>query len=272
MLHVLLFSSSALRSATDLRVATAAVAQRAETLRVVALTSAAHGVTRALATLPTSLDGGATEAVAELGRHHQRLADAVLSADAQATYRLRLAQRLTVLRGHLTQQATLGPTPARTHAILSEGPRLMAPLLALALSDLGLAPTLADGTTLLHAGLEHRRTEAPPSLINGPITVVAGFAEHGATGQPLSTASPSSDQAAVRLALSLRADRLVCWGDAPAPSDLTDVALRSEARLPGPEGRRLPSPVLEPLVEAGIPVCIHGAPARRSAEPALGLS
>jgi aspartate kinase len=187
---VLKFGGSSVGSAETLRRVVSIISETAGEHRAIVIVSALSGVTNRLVEALDELQAGLAEherLVHDLLARHRRLAAEVLSPWAQDSYALAPQHQLDALSEALQQAQPCGVTPALRDAVLAVGERLSAPLVALALQDVGLQAAAQDATALIRtddahgaAGVDYPCTEQQvrawhAGLAPDVVPVVTGF-------------------------------------------------------------------------------------------------
>jgi aspartate kinase len=280
---VLKFGGTSVGSVDSLRSVIEIAAGAARKDRTAVVASAASGVTDLLVQATGPEAAPVHETLHSLETRHLELARNVMDRDLAAEYRLELDRRLDALEANLVRAGEEGSTPVLYDAIISEGERLMAPLLAIALRNAGVSSQWVDSAPLVRTNSQHgdalvdmeetrRRvgqwfTEWPPHVV----PVVTGFIGSAPDGSVTTLGRSGSDYSAAVLAAALEASRLERWTD-------TDGIYTDDPRN-NPDAKRLACIVLEtavawnqagrlgmhrkaldPLAEPGIPVyvrCTH---------------
>jgi len=172
-------------------------------------------------------------------------------------------------------------TPRTLDAISGLGERLCAPLVAAALSEIGVASVPLDATELIvtdsyYGGAEplddptRARCQARviPLLHEGIVPVVTGFI--GATEEGILTTlgRGGSDYSATILGAALDADEVVIWSDVsglltadprlvPQASTIAEISYREAAEMAYFGAKVLHSKTLRPVTARGIPIWIR---------------
>lgn len=280
---VLKFGGTSVGSVGSLRSLIEIAARAARKERIAVVVSAASGVTDDLVQATGPDAPGRDELLASLFDRHHELAGQLLSRDRLADYDDHLSLRLTALRVNLETAARDGSSPSLYDAIISEGERLMAPLVALCLSEAGVSAEWIDAARIVRTDGHHADAQvdldATRQLVQSWVNdlpphvtpVVTGFIGSTEDGAVTTLGRSGSDYSAAVLAASLGASRLERWTD-------TDGIYTDDPRT-NPDAKRLATIVLEtavawnqagklgmhrktldPLLESGIPVyvrCTH---------------
>jgi aspartate kinase len=218
---------------------------------VVVVVSAMSGVTNRLieaANFAEVGDGAASsEHLAAIRKQHEVALDALI---ADAATRKKLAQRMEEILGEATRlcegTALLRELTPRTLDLISSlGERLSAPLVAAAISALGIQSEPIEATELIvtdgfYGGAEpmidltRQRCEEHlrPLLQKGVVPVVTGFIGASQDGALTTLGRGGSDYSATILSAALQADEAIIWTD-------VDGVLTADPRLV-PEARTIP--------------------------------
>ena len=216
--------------------------------RLVAVASAMGGVTDVLLRAAHEAERGrlgpARKAVVELAEWHEAAAAGISKATGAAVAfdAAPLAELDTALSGiSLLRERT----PRVTDLVASFGERLSAPLVAAALSALGVPSRAVDARTFLvtderHGAATCDRKKSDPRarrvlgglLAQGTVPVVTGFIARSPGGETTTLGRSGSDTTAALLGAALAAKEVVIWTD-------VDGVLTADPRLV-PEARLLP--------------------------------
>jgi aspartate kinase len=222
---VLKFGGTSVGSVDSLRSVISIAAKAAREERIAAVASAASGVTDDLVKATGPDASPVVELLASLFDRHHSLARPLLSRDRLADYDEHLSVRMTALRVNLETAAREGTSPSLYDAIISEGERLMAPLVALCLSEAGVSAEWVDAAKLVrtdgHHGDAQVDFDATRSAVQSWLSqwpshvtpVVTGFIGSTANGAVTTLGRSGSDYSAAVLAAALGADRLERWTD-----------------------------------------------------------
>jgi len=174
-------------------------------------------------------------------------------------------------------------TPRTLHSISSLGERLLAPLAAAALEELGTRSEAIEATELIvtdpyHGGAEplmeptHERSEARlrPLLEKGIVPVVTGFIGASSDGVLTTLGRGGSDYSATILGAALHADEIIIWTDVdgvltadprlvPEARTIPEISYREAAELAYFGAKVLHPKTLRPVMPAGIPVWIRNS-------------
>src|SRR5580658_2783748 len=256
---------------------------------VVAVVSAMSGVTNRLIDAATRCEADERSHVVEIfeilrDQHEEALATLIRSSsrrtDVAATMERIFSEGCRLCEGTALLREL---TPRTLDAISSLGERLSAPLVAGAISELGLRSEAVDATELIvtdayHGGAEplmdltHERSQSRlnPMLEEGIVPVVTGFI--GATQQGVLTTlgRGGSDYSATILGAALDADEIIIWTDVdgvltadprlvPDARTIPDISYREAAELAYFGAKVLHPKTLRAVMRAGIPVWIRNS-------------
>jgi aspartokinase/homoserine dehydrogenase 1 len=218
---------------------------------VVVVVSAMSGITNSLIEAATFSEAGesqkSSEHLAAIRKQHEIALDALI---ADSAIRKKLAQRMGDILGEATQlcegTALLRELTPRTLDLVSSlGERLSAPMVAAAISALGISSEPIVATELIvtdgfHGGAEpiidltRQRCEARlrPLLQKGIVPVITGFIGASQEGALTTLGRGGSDYSATILSAALLADEAIIWTD-------VDGVLTADPRLV-PEARTIP--------------------------------
>lgn len=263
------------------------IRESAVSCRPVVVVSAAGGVTDVLAEAADEaphLPGSAARWTERVAERYRALAEKSLDDE---TLRTRYGSILCVQQSALQsalQSRQLGPeASAIRDDVLATGERLMAPLLAAVLTEIGCRAQAVDASSLIGTDATHGcaavdRASTRAQVQNWQaqrthrvVPVVTGFIGSTAEGVTTTLGRGGSDYSAALLARALEADRLERWTDVDAlytrdPAENDEARRLShirmiQARSWTKEGRLGLHPrTLDPLAAAGIPLhvrCIH---------------
>jgi len=248
--------------------------------------SAMGGVTNRLIEAANQSRAGNETAVAEtfarLKKQHNEVVTALIHS---AEERRRLQSKLHDLftEGEGLCQGTIllrELTPRTLDAISALGERLCAPLVAAALSEIGVASEAMDATELVvtdsyHGGAEpwidltRTRCQAriAPFLQRGIVPVVTGFIGASEEGVLTTLGRGGSDYSATILGAALDADEVVIWSDVPGlltadprlvaeACTIAEISYREAAELAYFGAKVLHPKTLRPVMQSGIPIWI----------------
>ncbi len=256
---------------------------------VVAVVSAMSGVTNRLIDAATRCEADERGQVVEIfevlhDQHEAALATLIRSSerrtDVAATTKKIFSEGFRLCEGTALLREL---TPRTLDAISSLGERLSAPLVAGAISELGLRSEAVDATELIvtdayHGGAEpvmdltreRSQSRLNPLLDEGIVPVVTGFI--GATQQGVLTTlgRGGSDYSATILGAALDADEIIIWTDVdgvltadprlvPDARTIPEISYREAAELAYFGAKVLHPKTLRAVMRAGIPVWIRNS-------------
>jgi bifunctional aspartokinase / homoserine dehydrogenase 1 len=255
--------------------------------RVAVVVSAMSGVTNRLIEAAHQSRAGnersVAEIFAELGERHDEVVAALIHSAAE---RQRIERRLEDLfvEGERLCQGTIllrELTPRALDAISGLGERLCAPLVASALTEIGVASEVVEATELVvtdsyHGGAEpwidrtraRCQARAVPLLQQGIVPVVTGFIGATEEGVLTTLGRGGSDYSATILGAALDADEVVIWSDVSglltadprlveATSTIPEISYREAAELAYFGAKVLHPKTLRPLMQRGIPIWVR---------------
>jgi aspartate kinase len=265
------------------------VAQASREASLVVVVSALSGVTDRLVTAATRAEIGDREEgaklEAELRNQHELALRSLIQAEERRTpLKARLTDVLAEARRLCEGTALLRElTPRSLDSISSLGERLSAPLIAGALTELGLRAEPIDATELIvtdshHGGAEPLRdmtracseSRLRPLLQEGIVPVVTGFIGATPDGVLTTLGRGGSDYSATILAAALGADEVIIWTDVdgvltadprlvPDARTIPEISYREAAELAYFGAKVLHPKTLRAVMEAGIPVWIRNS-------------
>jgi aspartokinase/homoserine dehydrogenase 1 len=174
-------------------------------------------------------------------------------------------------------------TPRTLDAISSLGERLSAPLVSLAMRELGFASDAFTATELIvtdnyHGGAEpimdltREKSKAVlgPALEKGIVPVVTGFIGATSEGQLTTLGRGGSDYSATILGAAIDADEVIIWTDVDGvltadprlvseAKTIPEISYREAAELAYFGAKVLHPKTLKPVVQAAIPVWIRNS-------------
>jgi len=254
--------------------------------RVVAVASAMGGVTDVLLRAAHEAERGrlgpARKAVAELAERHEAAAAGISKATGAAVAfdAAPLAELGTALSGiSLLRERT----PRVTDLVASFGERLSAPLVAAALSAVGVPARPVDARSFLFTDERHgaatcdrKRTDPRARrtlgalLAKGVLPVVTGFVGRSPAGETTTLGRSGSDTTAALLGAALCASEVVIWTDVdgvltadprivPSARLLTRLSYREAAEMTYFGAKVLHFPAVLPAIAAKIPLVIRNS-------------
>lgn len=254
---------------------------------VVVIVSAMSGVTDALIeSLLTAANQGSSAALNILEEHFERHLRVAQTMDAEALAKCRTLIESTrnEIEGLLNVVAERGLADVRTQdAIASHGERLCASLFTMILEHRGIAACCVDARQCIVTDDQHgnanplteevssrTNTELTPLLEQGLVPVLGGFM--GATKEGVTTTlgRGSSDYSATLIGAALQATEVQIWTDVDgvqtahpnlvtATRTVPVISYTEAEQLAGLGARVMHPRMIEPLIDAGIPVRIRNS-------------
>ena len=265
------------------------IAQAARESGCVAVVSAMSGVTnRLIEAAKAAQAGNAAEAESildALEKQHETALSSLLP-DEQKRAHLRQRLELVLAEGSRLCEGTAllrELTPRTLDAISSLGERLSAPLVAAAVSELGVPSEGIEATELIvtdafHGGAEPQmeltrtRSQARlrPLVEKGIVPVVTGFIGATLEGQLTTLGRGGSDYSATILGAAMDADEVIIWTDVDGvltadprlvaeARTIPVISYREAAELAYFGAKVLHPKTLNPVVQAAIPVWIRNS-------------
>src|SRR5580700_6102287 len=286
LLKVMKFGGTSVGNATCIARVVEIIRAASRECNVAVVVSAMAGVTNRLIDAANQSTAGneiaAAEIFAQLGKRHDEAVTALIHS---APARRRLQNKLPDLLAegqHLCQEAILRHelSPRALDAISGLGERLSAPLIAAALSEIGVASEAINATELIvtdsyHGGAEpsigltRARCQArvTPLLHNGIVPVMTGFIGATEEGVLTTLGRGGSDYSATILGAALDADEILIWSDVPGlltadpklvaeASTIPEISYREAAEMACFGAKVLHPKTLCPVVQDGIPIWI----------------
>lgn len=265
------------------------IAQGAREGRCVAVVSAMSGVTNKLIEAANQAQSGnAAAAAAVLLRLREQHDTALTTLTSKASEQVEVRKIIddVLSEGHRLCDGTAllrELTPRTLDAISSLGERLSAPLVSLAVRELGFVSKSFAATDLIvtdayHGGAEpimdatREKSQAclNPVLENGVVPVVTGFIGATASGQLTTLGRGGSDYSATILGAALDADEVIIWTDVDGvltadprlvseAKTIPEISYREAAELAYFGAKVLHPKTLKPVVLASIPVWIRNS-------------
>ncbi len=227
----------------------------------------------------------ATDVIDALRVQHEAVLECLTpKEDERAKVRKRMDEVLAEGRRYYEGTALLRElTPRTLDAISSLGERLSAPLVAVAVRELGLASESIEATELIvtdayHGAAEPQMRETresaqaklKPLLEKGMVPVVTGFIGATTGGQLTTLGRGGSDYSATILGAALDADAVIIWTDVEGvltadprlvaeARTIPAISYREAAELAYFGAKVLHPKTLKPVVEAAIPVWIRNS-------------
>lgn len=288
-LQVMKFGGTSVGDAACIARTAGIIANAAKTANCVVVVSAMSGVTNRLieaATRARSGDAaGAVRILDSLSDEHEATLQQLTSQETdRSAARTALSAAFTEGRRFCEGTALLGELSARTlDTISSLGERLSAPLVALAVRELGVSsePVAATGlivTDDFHGGAEPLMEETGrksqsllrPLLEKGIVPIVTGFMGATPKGQLTTLGRGGSDYSATILGAAMEADEVIIWTDVdgvltadprlvPEAKIIPEISYREAAELAYFGAKVLHPKTLKPVVQAAIPVWIRNS-------------
>jgi aspartate kinase len=286
-LQVMKFGGTSVGDASCIARVIAIVAKSARQNPVVVVVSAMSGVTNRLIEAATCSEAGdrdrASALLQGLGEQHALALEALIH-DSETRKRLapRIEENLCLAHRLCEGTALIHElTPRTLDAISSLGERLCAPLVAGALSELGVHSQALEATELVvtdsyHGAAEplmdltQQRSEARirPLLQKGIVPVVTGFIGATPDGVLTTLGRGGSDYSATILGGALGADEVIIWTDVngvlsadprlvPEARTIPEISYREAAELAYFGAKVLHPKTLRAVMQAGIPVWIR---------------
>jgi len=265
------------------------IAKAARTGPCIAVVSAMSGVTNRLIDAAKRGAEGDTAAGAAIAsalqkQHEAALATLVANEAVRKTVREKMNDVLAEGRRLCDGTALLRElTPRTLDAISSLGERLSAPLVAAAVSELGVPSESVEATELIvtdayHGGAEplmdltRTRSEARlrPLLEKGIVPLVTGFIGTSEDGKLTTLGRGGSDYSATILGAAMDAAEVIIWTDVdgvltadprlvPDAQTIPEISYREAAELAYFGAKVLHPKTLNPVVQAAIPVWIRNS-------------
>jgi len=288
-LRVMKFGGTSVGDASCIARTARIVAQASREASLVVVVSALSGVTDRLVAAATRAEIGDREEgaklEAELRNQHELALRSLIQAEERRTpLKARLTDVLAEARRLCEGTALLRElTPRSLDSISSLGERLSAPLIAGALTELGLRAEPIDATELIvtdshHGGADPLRdmtrarseSRLRPLLQEGIVPVVTGFIGATPDGVLTTLGRGGSDYSATILAAALDADEVIIWTDVdgvltadprlvPDARTIPEISYREAAELAYFGAKVLHPKTLRAVMDAGIPVWIRNS-------------
>jgi aspartokinase/homoserine dehydrogenase 1 len=265
------------------------IADGARAMDCVAVVSAMSGVTNRLieaANRAQSGDApGAISILNALGEHHETALQQLTAKEPErVAVRTALAAAFSDGKRFCEGTSLLRELSARTlDAISSLGERLSAPLVSLAVRELGLSSEAVAATELIvtdefHGGAEplmeltkaKSQARLRPLLEKKIVPVVTGFMGATGKGQLTTLGRGGSDYSATILGAAMHADEVIIWTDVDGvltadprlvseAKTIPEISYREAAELAYFGAKVLHPKTLKPVVQAAIPVWIRNS-------------
>jgi bifunctional aspartokinase / homoserine dehydrogenase 1 len=288
-LCVMKFGGTSVGDADCVRRAAAIVQSAAAQSRVAVVVSAMSGVTnrliRAAQAAESGEQGSFSTLIDELERQHGTALESLVR-DLQARAKIHDACRQVLdeldrlLRGTSLLREL---TPRALDAISGIGERLLAPLVAGAIAELGIRSVTVSATDVIVTDGHHGRAEplmAPtreraqvrlrPLLDRGVVPVVTGFIAATQDGIQTTLGRGGSDYSATILGAALDAHETIIWTDVdgvktadprlvPEARTIPEISYNEAAELAYFGAKVLHPNTLRPVTAAGVPVWIRNS-------------
>jgi bifunctional aspartokinase / homoserine dehydrogenase 1 len=288
-LQVMKFGGTSVGDAACIARTAKIIAQAARAGACVAVVSAMSGVTNRLIEAANKAEAGNAQEAAALmdalrEQHETALQTLTSNEDERAVVRKSLEPALADGRRLCDGTALLRELSPRTlDAISSLGERLSAPLVSVAIRELGVASEAIAATELIvtdayYGGAEPlmdlTRTKSQarlgPLLEKGIVPVVTGFIGATSEGQLTTLGRGGSDYSATILGAALGADEVIIWTDVDGvltadprlvseAKTIPEISYREAAELAYFGAKVLHPKTLKPVVQAAIPVWIRNS-------------
>jgi aspartate kinase len=288
-LSVMKFGGTSVGDASCIARAAQIIAHASREASLVVVVSAMSGVTNLLVAAANRAEAGDREEGAKLAGELRNQHEVALKSLIQ------LPEHRTPIMGKLNEVLAEAQrlcdgtallrelTPRSLDSISSLGERLSAPLIAGALTELGVQAAAIDATDLIvtdshHGGaqplrdLTRTRSESRlrPLLQKGIVPVITGFIGATPEGVLTTLGRGGSDYSATILAAALGADEVIIWTDVdgvltadprlvPEACTIPEISYREAAELAYFGAKVLHPKTLRAVMEAGIPVWIRNS-------------
>jgi bifunctional aspartokinase / homoserine dehydrogenase 1 len=288
-LQVMKFGGTSVGDATCIARTAKIIARAAGQGSCVAVVSAMSGVTNRLIEAANSAQTGDAKAASILmdslrEQHEVALQSLTANENERSVSRKKLEEVLADGRRLCEGTALLRELSPRTlDAISSLGERLSAPLVSLAVRELGLPSEAIAANELIvtdtyHGGAEplmeltraKSQARLNPLLQNRVVPVVTGFIGATREGQLTTLGRGGSDYSATILGAALDADEVIIWTDVDGvltadprlvseAKTIPEISYREAAELAYFGAKVLHPKTLKPVVQAAIPVWIRNS-------------
>jgi aspartokinase/homoserine dehydrogenase 1 len=286
-LRVMKFGGTSVGDASCIARAVEIIRAAARESNVAVVVSAMSGVTNKLVDAATLSEAGDRQRVSaifeELRKRHEVVANALIHSAGE---RKRVGRKIReiIQEGNSLCRGTilLRELTLRTRdAISSLGERLVAPLVAAALVDLGVASEATDTTELIVTNAAHGAAEPlmdltgerckarlRPLLQRGIVPILTGFIGATAEGVVTTLGRNGSDYSATILGAALEAAEVIIWSDVdgvltvdprlvPGVCRIPEISYREAAELAYFGAKVLHPKTLRPVMHTGIPIWIR---------------
>ena len=297
-LQVMKFGGTSVGDAACIARAAQIIADGARTGKCVAVVSAMSGVTnRLIDAAKAAQSGNAQGALAmldELAAKHASTLTVVVKNEAGRTKVWQKMQQVFAEGRRFCEGTALlrELSPRTLDTISSLGERLSAPMVAAAVTELGLPSEALEASELIvtddyHGGadplMEQTRTKSHariyPLLEKGIVPIVTGFIGATLDGERTTLGRGGSDYSATILGAALDATEVIIWTDVDGvltadprlineARTIPNITYREAAELAFFGAKVLHPKTLKPVVEAAIPVWIRNSfsPEKRGTE------
>lgn len=288
-LTVMKFGGTSVGDATCIRRAAEIVKKAASSHPVTVVVSAMSGVTNRLIEAARHAEAGEEKnlqpLIEALRDQHETAATGLIDDPTKrkvivATCAAILEELTRLLQGTALLREL---TPRALDAISGIGERLSAPLVAAAITALGLQSEPVSATEIIVTDAHHGRADPlmpetrkraesrlRPMLKNGIVPVVTGFIGATADGVPTTLGRGGSDYSATILGAALGADETIIWTDVdgvktadprlvPEARMLPEISYNEAAELAYFGAKVLHPNTLRPVTAAGVPVWIRNS-------------
>ena len=286
-LQVMKFGGTSVGDADCIRRAASIVQAAAAHQSVVVVVSAMSGVTNRLVQAAHRAEQGEQDFIAQLAnelstQHHKALTALIKNQPAQAKVAAACKEVLDELERLLQGTALLRElTPRALDVISGIGERLSAPLVAGAVSDLGVPAEAVSATEVIVTDHHHGRAEPlmgptrnraearlRPLLDRGITPIVTGFIAATPEGVQTTLGRGGSDYSATILGAALGAQETVIWTDVdgvktadprlvPEARTIPEISYNEAAELAYFGAKVLHPNTLRPVTAARVPVWIR---------------
>ena len=286
LLQVMKFGGTSVGDASCIGKAAEIVRAAANENSIVVVVSAMSGVTNRLIEAANQSRAGNEEAVAEIFERLVEQHDDVITALTQSH-----AERVC-LQGQLRDLFAEGKrlcqgtallrelTPRALDSISGLGERLCAPIVAAAMSEIGVGSKAMDATELIVTDSHHGAAEPKielirtrcqaaitPLLRKNVVPVVTGFIGTSEDGVLTTLGRGGSDYSATLLGAALDADEVIIWSDVSGlltadprlvaeACTIREISYREAAELAYFGAKVLHPKTLRPVMQRGIPVWV----------------
>jgi len=288
-LQVMKFGGTSVGDAACIARTAQIIARGSKEKACVAVVSAMSGVTNQLIEAAKQAQAGNSKEAAEVidalrKQHETALAGLTKNEQQRLQVRKRLDAVLAEGRRFCEGTALLKELTSRTlDAISSLGERLSAPLVSVAVQELGLRSEAIEATELIVTNAFHGAAEPQmdltrnksqarvrPLLESGIVPIVTGFIGATADGQLTTLGRGGSDYSATILGAALGADEVIIWTDVDGvltadprlvkeARTIPVISYREAAELAYFGAKVLHPKTLMPVVQAAIPVWIRNS-------------